>query len=248
MCSGPDSDPSFPHIWLVPVQSRGLQQDCSWLGFDEYHIFLCITHRLSIKTVIRQQCGLQAYVSYVRGSLLWGPLFPSSPIASNSPPICFLYAQVPLLQIPPYFGFCPALFTSDSVWFVRSHLGMHFQMSMLFRENSIYVKEQVNWFFSLFFLYFFFLFLFALWKIEGKEIKEKFQFSDWNWIWKNPHALREMFHLLESYYYFKLLKCKFDFVLKISFRNKKMKLFVSRTLNQKIRTFSFRAPNKLFRV
>lgn len=55
-------------------------------------------------------------------------------------------------------------------------------------------------FFLFFFLFFsfFFLFLFALWKIKGKEIEEKFQFSDWNWIWKPPHALYEIFHLFES--------------------------------------------------
>lgn len=184
------------HIWFVPAHSHGLQWGCSWSESDEYHIFLCITHRLSIKTAIHQQCGLQAHVSCVRGSLLWGPLFPSGPIASNSSPICFLYPQVPLLQIHPYFGFCPALFSSDSVWFVRSHLGMHFQMSVFFKEYSIYSKDQANWFFPYFFSTFFFLFLFAFWKIEGKEIEEKFQFSDWNWIWKNPHALHEMFHLL----------------------------------------------------
>lgn len=94
--------------------------------------------------MIRQQCGLYAYVSNVRGSLFWGPLFPSSPIASNSPPICFLYPQIPLLQIPPYFGFCPALFTSDSGWFVRDHLGMYFQVPMCFKEYPVYAKPEAN--------------------------------------------------------------------------------------------------------
>lgn len=134
MCSGPDSDSSFLHICFMPVQSYWLQWNCFWSEFDEYHIFLCITHGLSIKTVIRQQCGLYAYVSNARGSLLWGPLFPSSPIAPNSSPICFLYPQMPLLQIPPYFGFCPAIFTSDSRWFVRNHLGMYFQVPVFFKE------------------------------------------------------------------------------------------------------------------
>lgn len=89
------------HIWALPALSHGLQWDCPSSEFDEYHIFLCIARRLSIKTVIPQQCGLQAYVSYVRGSLLWGPLFP----------------RVPLPLIPaPFASFTPTASDSSLLW------------------------------------------------------------------------------------------------------------------------------------
>lgn len=120
VCGRLDSDSASLHICFTPLQSHWLHWNCFWSECDENHIFLCITHGLSIKTVIRQQCGLYAYVSNVRGSLFWGPFFPSSPIASISSPICFLYPPYPpasdfsLLWVLP----CPLhlCFWWETIW------------------------------------------------------------------------------------------------------------------------------------
>lgn len=184
-CTGPDPDSShLAPACAAPWTSVGLFLS----KFDEYHIVLCITHRLSIKTVIHQQRGLQAYVSYVRGSWLWGPPFPSSPIASNSCPICFLYPQSHCFKFLPTLG--SALPSSPLCGLWEAIWGCIFKRQCFLRNTQYMQNSKLANFFPFFPLFcFFFLFLFALWKIEGKENEEKFQFSDQNWIWKKPPCI-----------------------------------------------------------
>lgn len=186
------------HIWLLPVQPHGLQWDCSWAEFDEYHIVLCITHRLSIKTVIHQQRGLQAYVSYVRGSWLWGPPFPSSPIASNSCPICFLYPQSHCFKFLPTLGSAlpssPLILCGlwEAIW------GCIFKRQCFLRNTQYMQNSKLANFFPFFPLFCFF-FSFSVCSLKDRR-KRKWREVSVFWpklnLEKTPMHYMGLFHFI----------------------------------------------------